>query len=64
MEDTITELTAACDALRAVDQQRAQQMTHRDDLIRQAKAAGLTWHQLQDATGMGPRGVKQALERK
>ena len=56
-------LRAASAAVDRADEQRAQRIARRDAAIADAFAAGATWAQVQEATGLSPRGVQLAIRR-
>jgi ABC-type Fe3+-citrate transport system substrate-binding protein len=63
MDDALEALQAAAENLAAADAERVALMQNRDRLIRVAIEAGATWRKIQDATGLTPRGVSQAINR-
>lgn len=63
MQDWESELTLTVgkiDAARKLDASRVQ---YRDRQIREALAQGATWKQLQEITGLSPRGLALAIKR-
>ena len=56
-------LETAQTALRNIDQERANQLAHRDALIVAALAEGHTWAKVQTNLGLSPRALALAIER-
>lgn len=63
MEEQLAELRATLDKLEAVENRRANLIEYRDRQLTELRKAGATWQQLQDFTGLSPRGLKLALDR-
>jgi hypothetical protein len=59
----LSRLRAAALAVTRADKVRAQRIAARDALIVAALEAGATWAQVQEATGLTPRGVQLAIRR-
>lgn len=59
----VTELRATVDKLAAVNERRANLIQYRDRQIAETIAAGATWAQVQQVTGLSPRGLAMALRR-
>lgn len=51
------------DRLSALDERRASLVQYRDRQIVEALAGGATWAQVQQVTGLSPRGVQLAIAR-
>ena len=63
MEIDVSELRATVEKLAAVNQRRANLIQYRDRQIREVIDAGATWAQVQEITGLSPRGLAMALKR-
>jgi len=63
MNDELNELRATVEKLAAVNERRANLIQYRDRQIRAALAAGATWAQMQEVTGLSPRGLAMAIKR-
>lgn len=63
MEEQFTELQRTLDKLTAAEDHRASLIEYRDRQLTELRASGATWQQLQDFTGLSPRGLKLALDR-
>lgn len=57
------ELRATVEKLAVVNQRRANLIEYRDRQIHDAIQAGATWAQMQEITGLSPRGLALALKR-
>jgi transcriptional regulator with GAF, ATPase, and Fis domain len=63
MDKIMQKLETAQTALRNIDQERANQLAHRDALIVAALAEGHTWAKVQTNLGLSPRALALAIER-
>jgi transcriptional regulator with GAF, ATPase, and Fis domain len=63
MDKIMQKLETAQTALRDIDEQRANQLAHRDELIVAALAEGHTWAKVQTNLGLSPRALALAIER-
>ena len=63
MADEMEELRATVEKLAAVNARRDNLIQYRDRQIREAIAAGATWAQIQNVTGLSPRGLAIAIKR-
>ena len=59
----VSELRATLEKLAAVNERRANLIEYRDRQIADAVSRGATWAQMQDVTGLSPRGLALALKR-
>jgi hypothetical protein len=57
------ELRRTVERLSALDARRASLGEYRDRQIVESLAAGATWAQVQEVTGLSPRGVQMAIRR-
>lgn len=63
MTSEVEELRATVEKLAAVNERRDNLIAYRDRQIKAAIAAGSTWAQLQEVTGLSPRGLAMAIKR-
>ncbi|RFA13246.1 hypothetical protein B7R21_08490 [Subtercola boreus] len=63
MAETFDELEKAVAALRSVTEEREILIRRRDELIRASLKGGATWVQVQNVTGLSPRGLSLAINR-
>ena len=63
MAEDLTELRETIERLAAVDNQRASLLQSRDRQIVDALESGATWKQVQNVTGLSPRGLAMAVKR-
>lgn len=61
---TMKQIRGVARKIAATDAKRETLVSQRDDLMREAKAQGATWDELQEAAGMAsPTAVARALKR-
>ena len=63
MDNELIELCRTVEKLAELNALRASRIEYRDRQIMEALAAGATWAQLQQATGLSPRGLALAIKR-
>lgn len=63
MDEQFNELRLTLNKLAEVESRRTSLIEYRDRQLVELRAAGATWQQLQDFTGLSPRGLKLALDR-
>jgi hypothetical protein len=61
--DLLTQLRSIAARLSTLDADRSSLISERDRQIINARAAGFTWGELQQATGLSSRGLKLAIDR-
>lgn len=63
MTSALDELARTAEKLADLNALRASRIQYRDRQILAALAAGATWAQLQQVTGLSPRGLAMAIKR-
>jgi len=63
MAEDLTELRRTVERLTEADERRANLVEYRDRQIVEALDGGATWKQVQDVTGLSPRGLALAVKR-
>lgn len=63
MNENLSDLKQASKRLKDLDERRKEQQRYRDDLIKQAREAGIGWADIKRATGMADRSLALAYKR-